>query len=153
MTRHPSAARDQAAYDELQCYTLSRGDAEFVHQHVVDAWTAQHADAATKPIGLAFALIGLCLCVEWGVAGRTVQRVHMALARPGREWPRFPLPLDRGTIRATHVLEAPPGAARNEAIHRWCASVWSAYSESHDAVAGLLVRHEAEMGRLLREAT
>jgi hypothetical protein len=48
-------------YDELCCYTLERGDASFIHQHVVDAQIAQQASDATKPIALAFALAGLYL--------------------------------------------------------------------------------------------
>jgi hypothetical protein len=39
-------------YDELRCYTLGLHDLEFIHQHVVDAWSAQHADADTRPIAL-----------------------------------------------------------------------------------------------------
>ena len=53
------APSERHAYDELQCYTLARGDLAFIHQHVVDAWAAQHADERTKPIGLTFALVGL----------------------------------------------------------------------------------------------
>lgn len=80
-SRRGDAPSEQHAYHELQCYTLAHGDVEFIHQHVVDVWAAQHADETTKPIGLAFALVGLYLHVERGVSGRQVQRVHMALAR------------------------------------------------------------------------
>ena len=52
---------EQGAYDELQCYTLAHGGGTLIHQHVVDAWSAQHADGRTKPIELAFALVGLYL--------------------------------------------------------------------------------------------
>jgi len=41
----------------LYAYTLERGDAAFVHQHVVDALCAQEADASTPPMRLVFALI------------------------------------------------------------------------------------------------
>lgn len=58
------------AYNELQCYTLGQGDLAFIHQHVVDSWTAQHADEQTKPISLTFALVGLYLHVEKGFSGR-----------------------------------------------------------------------------------
>ena len=40
----------QQAFDELCAYTLQRGDAAFIHQHVVDAFAAQQADENTKPI-------------------------------------------------------------------------------------------------------
>jgi len=131
----------QHAYDELQYYTLSRGDPGFIHQHVVDAWAAQHADEHTKPIGLAFALIGLYLRIERGFSGRQVQKVHMKLAQCKRNWPSFALPRDRGSITPIHVMSAQPGPERDQAIDAWCASVWSAFSESHRSVAELLEHH------------
>ena len=57
-------SREQGAYEELQYYTLGHGDHTFIHQHAVDAWAAQHADHNTKPITLAFALVGLYLSGE-----------------------------------------------------------------------------------------
>jgi hypothetical protein len=35
---------EEDAYHELCAYTLQRGDAAFIHQHVVDAFAAQRAD-------------------------------------------------------------------------------------------------------------
>jgi len=132
---------DARAYDELCAYTLTRGDAGFVHQHVVDAWMAQHADDTTRPIGVAFALVGLYLHVERGLTGRQVQRVHMALARPGRDWPAFPPPPERGSFTARHVMAAPAGPARDRAIDEWCASVWEAWHDRRESVIALLEEH------------
>jgi len=132
--------QEQQAYDELCCYTLGLRDPGFVHQHVVDAYTAQHADATTQPIGLAFALVGLYLLAERRLSGKQIQRVHAGLARHKEDWPMFPLPLTRGSITVADVMKAPPGGERDAAIHAWCASVWEAYRESHAAVAGLLRR-------------
>jgi hypothetical protein len=132
---------ERDAYDDLQCYTLSLSDPDFVHQHVVDAWAAQHADERTKPISLAFALVGLHLHLEKGLSGRQVQRVHMALAPRTKDWPSFSLPQNRGVVTAGHVMKAPPGDERDRAIDAWCASVWAAFEGSHDAVAELLGRH------------
>ena len=91
---------NQDAYNELCCYTLAHGDRSFIHQHVVDAYAAQTADDRTKPIGLAFALIGLYLHVEKHFSGREVQRAHMLLAKHRRVWPSFPLPRNRGSLTA-----------------------------------------------------
>ena len=135
------AVTEQQAQEELQCYTLARGDLEFIHQHVVDAWTAQHADASTKPIGLTFALVGLYLHLERRFTGRQVQRAHMELSRQGRTWPSFPLPVGRGTVTAVDVMAAQPGPSRDQAIDVWCRSVWDAFSDSHQAVAHLVERH------------
>jgi GrpB-like predicted nucleotidyltransferase (UPF0157 family) len=131
----------RAAWEELLAYTLGHRDPAFIHQHVVDSFAAQEADGETKPIKLTFALVGLYLHLEKGFTGRQVQRAHMALARNRRGWPSFPLPAERGSITAAQVLAAPPGPERDAAIDAWCASVWEAYADSHEAVAELLRRH------------
>ena len=129
---------ERDAYDELQCYTLAHSDPRFIHQHVVDAWAAQHADEQTKPIALTFALVGLYLHVEKGFSGRQVQKMHMQLAQRKRNWPSFPLPRDRGSVNASLVIATAAGPERDQAIDAWCASVWEAFRESHEAVAELL---------------
>lgn len=136
-SRSTADAAEQAAYDELQCYSLAHGDPAFIHQYVVDAWTLQHADERTKPIAVAFALIGLYMHLEQGATGRQAQLRHMALARHKRNWPSFPLPRARGTVTAVAVMRAPAGPERDRAIDAWCASVWEAYHECHEAVAAL----------------
>ena len=136
-----AASREIDAYHALQCYTLGHGGPEFIHQHVVDAWTAQHADERTRPIGLTFAIVGLYLHLEKGFSGRQVQLAHMALGRRRKGWPSFPLPATRGGVTATDVMTAPPGPERDRAIDAWCASVWPAYQPSRDAVAALLAEH------------
>lgn len=131
----------QAAYDALAAYTLTLGDPAFIHQHVVDAFAAQHATEATKPITVAFALIGLYLHVERGLTGRQVQRAHMMLARRSRTWPVFRLPETRGAMTAADVLAAPAGPARDRAISSWSGVVWSAYAEIAPEVAALARAH------------
>ena len=129
---------ERAAYDELCLYTMARGDATFIHQHVVDAFIVQHADASTKPIGLTFGLLGLYLKLERGCTGRQVQLMHMALARRKREWPRFVLPNERGAMTAIDVMRTPPGSERDRAIDAWCAAVWAPWQGSRDVLAKLL---------------
>jgi hypothetical protein len=132
------AADDRAAYDELAAYTLSRGDPAFIHQHVVDAFAAQHAVEDSKPIGVAFALIGLYLHLERGQSGREVQQAHIRLAQRRRQWPVFDLPATRGDLTIRDVLGVAPGPDRDRAIDEWCASVWEAWSGSHERVVALL---------------
>jgi hypothetical protein len=129
---------DRAAYDELASYTLIHRDPAFIHQHVVDAFAAQHATEDSKPIGTAFALIGLYLHVERGRSGREVQRAHMLLGRKRRQWPTFDLPLARGEITIRDVVAVAPGPERDRAIDGWCASVWDSWSGSHERVIALL---------------
>lgn len=132
---------EQDAYYELSCYTLAHGHPSFIHQHIVDAFAAQTADAQTKPIKLTFGLIGLYLHLEKGLSGKQVQRAHMDLAKQKHVWPSFALPADRGSITAMDVMRAPAGAERDKAIDEWCASVWDAFRDSHGAVASLLIQH------------
>jgi hypothetical protein len=139
--RHPGSHLTSAAYEELAAYTLTLGDVAFIHQHVVDAFAAQRATEATKPITVAFALIGLYLHVERGFTGRQVQRAHMMLARRSRSWPIFRLPETRGPLTAADVLAAPAGRERDRAISVWCAAVWSAYAEIAPEVAALARAH------------
>jgi len=129
------------AYHELCAYTLSHGHPSFLHQHVVDAFAAQRANAESKPIGVTMALVGLYLHVERGFDGRQVQRAHMELARHGRSWPVFVLPPDRGATTPIEVLAAPAGPERDRAIHEWAAAVWRAFAASREAVAALLRDH------------
>jgi hypothetical protein len=134
----PIDPAEEDAHNELSAYTLTRGDASFIHQHVVDAFAAQHATPRSKAIGVAFGLIGLYLHLERGYTGRAVQRAHMRLGRLRRQWPRFDPPADRGALTVIDVMRSPPGPPRDGAIEAWCASVWEAWHASHDRVAAML---------------
>jgi hypothetical protein len=130
---------EEEAYHELCAYTLTHDDPAFIHQHVVDAYMAQHANEETKPIGITFALVGLYLHLERGFSGRHVQRAHMTLGKEKRPWPRFPLPANRGSMTAADVLAKPAGVERDRAIDAWCESVWAAYrAESRQTIIDLL---------------
>ncbi len=131
-------AAEMQQYHQLCAYSLTRGDPEFLHQHVADAFAAQTATASTKPITLTFALVGLFLHVERRQTGKQVQRVHMLLARRRKSWPRFDLPAVRGDVTASDVMSAPPGPARDAMIDTWCASVWAAYSPCRDQLVELI---------------
>lgn len=129
---------EQEAYYELSCYTTVHPDPSFIHQQVVDAFAAQNADENTKPIGLAFALIGLYLHIEKSFSGKEVQLTHVMLAKHRIKWPKFNLPVYRGNFTVHDVLNASEGLKRDEAIYIWCVSVWNAYNESHQKVANLV---------------
>lgn len=128
---------EQEAFNELSYYTLTHGDPTFIHQYIVDAYAAQHADENSKPIQVAFALIGLYLHIEKHYSGKEVQRAHMRLAKKKKQWHVFDLPAHRGIIGVYDVLHAKPGPERDRAIKEWSASVWEAWSESQAKVADL----------------
>jgi len=131
----------QEKFYELSYYTLAHPDPAFIHQHIVDAFTAQTADEHMKPIGITFSLIGLYLYLEKNYTGKQVQLAHMALARHKRDWPKFDLPESRGEIGVADVLSEPAGPERDAKIRDWCASVWQAYSASHQQVLDLLAKY------------
>jgi hypothetical protein len=128
-------------YNDLAYYTLAHPDPAFIHQLVVDAYTAQSAGEEAKPIAVVFALIGLYLHLEKGYTGRQVQRAHMQLAKWPNTWPRLPLPLHRGEIRIQQVIETDPGPARDAMIDRWCASVWKSWHEARLAIVAIAQKY------------
>jgi hypothetical protein len=134
-------ASEQQAYESLCVYTLehARQHGTFIHQYVVDAFAAQRADATTRPVTLAMALIGLYLHVECGYSGTEVQRLQMAIGRNRSAWPDFVLPVDRGRVTVLDVVAAPAGPPRDHAIAAWCRSVWDALSMNGHTITELLV--------------
>ena len=125
-------------YNELCFYTLAHPDKTFIHQHIVDAHTAQTADSNTKPISIIFSLAGLYLAVEKNYTGKQVQQVHMQMAKNKRLWPAIMLPATRGDINVADVLATPSGKERDEAIGKWCASVWKAYCDNRNTIMNVI---------------
>ncbi|HEY7127357.1 MAG TPA: DUF5946 family protein [Ktedonobacterales bacterium] len=123
-------------YGELSAYTLTLGDAGFIHQFIVDTYAAQHVGPAVKPIRTAFSLIGLYLACERGYTGRQVQHAHMLLARQSKVWPQFRPPPDKATLTVLDVVQAPE-SARQEMIVRWSQAVWDMWKAEHAHVAEL----------------
>ncbi|MGA2219034.1 MAG: DUF5946 family protein [Terracidiphilus sp.] len=138
-------ASDQDLYNELAYYTLAHPDRSFIHQNIVDAYAAQHADSTSKPIYIVFALIGLYLHVEKKFTGKQVQKAHMQLARRNRQWVRPQIPKERGAVEIRDVLAAAPGQARDAMIRSWCVSVWEAWKESRGQIVEL-ARNELGIG-------
>ena len=130
-------------FHELSFYTFAHPDRErFVHQHAVDAYSAQTAGEHTKSIGLLYALVGLYLTVERSYTGKEVQRAHVQLARDKTDFPPLPLPDDRGSVTVSDVLCHPAGEERDTAILTWCAAVWAAYKSCHATVAAYCQRRQ-----------
>jgi hypothetical protein len=125
-------------YDQLVFYTLSLGDAAFIHQHIVDAWAAQHPEGSAKTIRTAFALIGLYLSLEKNYTGKEVQRAHTLLARNKRQWPGFTPPTAMSKMTVYDVMDKPAGPARDKAIMNWCAAIWVSWAESHAKIKELV---------------
>ena len=135
---------DHDLYNELAYYTLGHPDKiYFIHQHVVDAYTAQHADDKTKPIAIIFALAGLYLYLEKNYTGKQVQNAHIQMSKNKKIWPFIKIPEQKGEITILKVLDTPPGKERDLMIKKWCHSVWQAYENSHASIESLV---RAELG-------
>lgn len=125
-------------FHELTFYTLDHPDRPyFIHQHAVDAFTAQHADSGTKPIAIIFSLAGLYLYLEKNYTGRQVQLAHMHMAKGTKTWPKIALPEDRGRITVSEVMAAEAGPIRDRLIRAWCLSVWQCFRTSHQIIQEL----------------
>jgi hypothetical protein len=125
-------------YNELSYYTLAHQDMSFIHQHIVDAHTAQTANKETKSIAITFSLVGLFLYIEKGFTGIQVQQFHMLMAKNKKMWPAIILPTNRGEINVTRVLATSPGPERDKMIRKWCVSVWEAYKDNLDIIKNLV---------------
>jgi hypothetical protein len=145
LEQHIFIMTDEELYNELAYYTLSHPDPSFIHQHVVDAYAAQHASEKTKSIQLVFALVGLYLYVDKGFTGKQVQKAHMQLAKRRKNWEQPPFPDCDGAITIRDVLAAPAGRQRDLIIREWCISVWNAWSKERDQIA-ILVKNELGIG-------
>jgi hypothetical protein len=122
-----------ALFSQLSAYTNSLGDAEFSHQHVVDAYGAQHVGVSTKKVVPTMTLVGLYLMLEHGYTGKQVQRAHMAIADQTKDWPDFNRPTDLASMTILDVLKV-PDAQKNEILHTWCKAVWESWKSEREKV-------------------
>ena len=124
---------DSKLFEELSYYTLSHPDSDyFIHQLIVDAFTAQTADKDTKRISLVFSLVGLYLLIEKNYTGKQIQRAHTVLANYKEHLPIIKLPENRGEITISEVLKSELN--RDEMIKKWCSSVWKEYESSKEEI-------------------
>lgn len=128
------------ALNELSAYTLAHGRAEFIHQHVVDAYGAAHAGfqgrvregRPASNIGIAFSLLGLYLAIEKGYTGREVQRAHVALARWQKQYPLPEGSPQRAAVTIFDVMRCEAGEARDRALLAWAGAVWESWGCAHE---------------------
>ena len=116
-------------FSNLSCYTVSKQDAEFIHQYAVDAYEAQHAGGKTRNITVAFGLIGLYLALEKGYTGKQVQQAHMQIAKIRKDWPRLEPPVRPAQLTVMDVLKAPDGIKKDAMIRQWMETVWENWAD------------------------
>ncbi len=120
------------AYSDLLCYTVAKQDKDFIHQHAVDTYAAQHTGGTTRNITAVFGLIGLYLALEKGYTGTQEQQAHMRIARIRKEWPRLEPPACRAALNVMDVLDAPGGPVRDAMIRQWMAAIWDTWGNSRE---------------------
>ena len=118
-------------YYEITYYTLLKKDPSFIHQHVVDAYAAQHSGERTRTITTVFALIGLYLAIEKGYTGKQVQEAHMKIARTRKDWPRPEPPAQPATLTVLDVLQADTDEKKERMIRIWSEAVWESWKHQH----------------------
>ena len=116
-------------FSDLSCYTVTRRDADFIHQHAVDAYEAQHAGGRTRAITVVFGLIGLYLALEKGFTGREVRQAHQRIAKLRKDWPRLEPPATPAAITVLDVLMVRDGREKDAMIRRWMAAVWESWAD------------------------
>jgi hypothetical protein len=136
-------------YSNLLCYTVSKQDLEFIHQHAVDAYAAQHAGGTTRNITVAFGLIGLYLALEKGYTGKQVQREHMRIARVRKNWPCLEPPRTPASLTVMDVLNAVNGPEKDALIRQWMAAVWESWADRQQWVRAMM--RELEKSQIMKK--
>jgi Family of unknown function (DUF5946) len=121
-------------FSNLSCYTVAKQDGDFIHQHAVDAYEAQHAGAKTRNITVAFGLIGLYLALEKGYTGKQVQQAHMRIARIRKDWPRLEPPARQAQLTVMDVLQARRDTEKDAMIRQWMTAVWESWADRQEWV-------------------
>jgi hypothetical protein len=117
------------SFSDLSCYSVAKQDAGFIHQHVVDAYAAQHASGTTRNITVAFGLIGLYLALEKGYMGKEIQKEHMRIAKIRKDWPRLEPPTRPAASTVLDVLKVPDGSMKDAMIRQWMVAVWESWAD------------------------
>jgi Family of unknown function (DUF5946) len=114
------------------------------HQLTVDAYGAQHSGGDGRGIRIAYSLVGLHLALDRGWSGVAVRTAHQGMGRPQASWPAFTSPAGVGELTVLDVAEAGARAGsvagHAEAVQRWAAAVWAAWSPRRAEVAALTDR-------------
>jgi hypothetical protein len=118
-------------FSDLQSYTVAKQDPEFIHQHAVNAYEAQHAGGPTRTITVTFGLIGLYLALEKGYSGRQVQLTHMRIAKAMKDWPRLEPPDQPALLTVMDALHAGTDAEKDAMIRKWMTAVWESWGDRH----------------------
>ncbi len=128
---------DIKLYHDLTIYSLSHQGKNFIHQYVVDSFTAQNATVNTSAIAVFYALAGLYLHVEKGFNGKQVQEAHLKFSKQTKNYPTINLPAFRGELNIRNIAVSEPGIERDQAIENWAKCVWDCYQNEREKIITL----------------
>lgn len=110
-----------------------------VHQLTVDAYAVQHAGGPHPDKSVDIHLSGLHLMLVRGIRPPYVPPLLQRIAGTTPEWPHFAPPQVAWSSTIFDVaLAAGEFEAHIGAVRAWSASVWSAWSMHHDAIAAFV---------------
>ena len=129
-------------YGELSSYTIGKSDINFIHQHAIDTYAAQHSGNSMKNITTAFSLIGLYYAIKHGFNGRQVQRVHILLSHQKYKWEQLQSP-DKSaySLTVSDVMNESPGESRDKMLQKWMNDVWQCWGHQHNWVKDICDKH------------
>jgi len=108
------------------------------HRLTVDVYAVQHPGKPERRAiqSVAVHLMALYLVLEREVATVTVRELMDRILRtePALEWLEPPVP--NGGVTVRDVLASRDLAEHKDAVERWAADVWAAWSQHHERVRG-----------------
>lgn len=139
-----ASAECEALLAELSGFESTVVELGRFHQMTVDSYGAQHAGHPTKPISVAYSLVGLHLALDRKLSGAGIRAAHSLMGKPQPDWPSFDPPPRSYTLTVLDVLEAGAYegsvAGHAAAMLRWAEAVWLTWADHHPAVVDLTAR-------------
>ena len=108
------------------------------HRLTVDVYAVQHPGKPERRAtqSVAVHLMALCLVLEREVATVAVRELMDRILRAGPELEWLEPPSPNGAVTVRDVLASRDLAEHKEAVERWAADVWAAWSPHHERVRG-----------------
>ncbi|PGL70146.1 DUF5946 family protein [Bacillus sp. AFS055030] len=136
LTRKYNATDD--CFSDLSSYTLEKQDTNFIHQHAIDTYAAQHSGNNMKNITASFSVIGLYYAIVHDFNGKQVQRVHTLLSRQKYNWDALQSPDNSAySLTVYDVMKEQPGENRDKMLIKWMNDVWKCWNHQHEWVKNI----------------
>jgi Family of unknown function (DUF5946) len=124
------------AYGQVLVRGYTSTQLRSVHRLSVDAYAVQHPGGASRQAiqSVCVHLTRLCLFLERGLTAEAANAAMLRIGASKSEMHRLSRPNDLGQVTVKDVLEAKGERAHAEAVSRWAASAWEAWSAHHPVI-------------------